>query len=319
VAGGRAGELVNPEISVHPELRSVKAHVLPTSPWVLGAMQAFLRLVNRLHRRRFHRILTRSLIPGTDGHLVPVLIIRPEQPRPPTPALVYFHGGAFVMEGAPAHVENAVRYAREVGCTVIFVDYRLAPRHVFPAGFNDCYAALKWAIANAGTLGIDANRVAIGGDSAGGNLAVSVAQRAAFEDGIALKGLLLLYPAVDLVCDRPSMTLFRDVPPFKGLSAAGVAQLYLGHAPAAPLPRYASPAEGPRRGLPPTYVELPQFDPLHDQGAAYAQALRDDGVEVELNEVAGGIHGFDLMAPRCSLTQQAIARRVHFLSGIFAA
>src|SRR4029077_325136 len=109
-----------------------------------------------------------------------------------------------------------------------------------------------------------------------------------------------------------------DVPPFKGLSASGVAQLYLGRAPSAPLPKYASPIEGPRRGLPPTYVEVPQFDPLHDQGVEYAQALKDDGVEVELNEIVGGIHGFDVVAAKCSLSQLAIARRVHFLSGIFA-
>ncbi len=309
---------LNPEIIVHPELRSVKAHVLPTSYWALSAMQAFLRIVNRLHRRRFKHVLTRTTIASPDGHRAPILIIRPDDPKPSMPALVYFHGGAFVMEGAPAHVENAVRYAREAACTVIFVEYRLAPRHVFPAGYDDCYAALKWTIANAGKLGIDASRIAIGGDSAGGNLAVGVSQRAVFEDGIALKGLLLPYPAVDLVCARPSMMLFRDVPPFKGLSASGIAQVYLGHAPTAPLPKYASPAEGPRRGLPTTYIEVPQFDPLHDQGVEYAQALQGDGVEVELNEIAGGIHGFDVVAAKCSLSQQAMARRVDFLTRIFS-
>ena len=91
---------------IHPELRSVKAHDLSTSRWMLGAMQTFLRLINRLHRRRFKNRMSKTLIGSSDGYQVPTLIIRPEQPSPSLPALVYFHGGAFVMEGAPPHVEN---------------------------------------------------------------------------------------------------------------------------------------------------------------------------------------------------------------------
>jgi len=149
---------MNAQIQIHPELQSVKAHDLPTNRWALAALQTFLRLVNRVHRRRFKRVLSRTLIRSADGHRVPTLIIKPEQPQPLLPALVYFHGGAFVMEGAPPHVDNAVRYAAGADCAVLFVEYRLAPQHVFPAGFNDCHAVLKWTIANAAQLGIDATR-----------------------------------------------------------------------------------------------------------------------------------------------------------------
>ena len=124
---------MNAQIQIHPELQSVKAHDLPTNRWALAALQMFLRLVNRMHRRRFKGVLSRTLIRSSDGHRVPTLIIKPEQPKPLLPALVYFHGGAFVLEGAPAHVDNAVRYAAEADCTVLFVEYRLAPQHVFPA------------------------------------------------------------------------------------------------------------------------------------------------------------------------------------------
>jgi acetyl esterase len=309
---------MNTTTQIHPELRSVKAHLLPTNRWALGAMQMFLRLVNRIHRRRFKRVLSNTRILSTDGHQVPTLVIRPERSPTPMPALVYFHGGAFVMEGAPAHVENAVRYATEANCTVLFVEYRLAPHHVFPAGFDDCYAALKWTIANAAHLGLDTARIAVGGDSAGGNLAAGVAQRALQEDHIVLTGQLLIYPAVDLLCNRPSITLFKDVPPFKNISRVQVAKIYLGTMPSKPLPPYSSPIDGSFSGLPPTYIETPQFDPLHDQGIDYAQMLEAAGVEVELNDIAGAIHGFDIVAPKSTVSHEAMDRRIQFLRRIFS-
>jgi acetyl esterase len=309
---------MNPEIRIHPELQSVKGHALPTNRWALAAMQTLLRWVNRMHRRRYKGVLTRTLIRSSDGYQVPTLIIEPGHIQLPMPALVYFHGGAFVMEGAPPHVDNAVRYAAEANCTVLFVEYRLAPQHVFPAGFNDCYAALLWTLAHASELRIDTARIAVGGDSAGGTLAAGVAQRALQEDRIALRGQLLIYPAVDLLCSRPSMSLFKDVPPFRDASAPRMAKIYLGNAPARPLPRYSSPIDGSLTGLAPTYVEIPQFDPLHDQGIDYARKLMADGVETELNEIPGAIHGFDIVAPKSSVAHEAMNRRIRFLQRIFS-
>jgi acetyl esterase len=112
------------------------------------------------------------------------------------------------MKPAPQHFENALRYDREADCAVIFVEYRLAPKCPFPAGFNDCYATLRWVIANAEKLDVDARRIVVGGDSAGGGLAAGVVQRAWQEDGISLCGQLLIYPCVDLICNRASMAAF---------------------------------------------------------------------------------------------------------------
>ena len=124
----------------------------------------------------------------------------------------------FVMKAAPQHLENAIRYSREAACVVIFVEYRLAPTHVFPAGFDDCHAVLLWTLSNAKALGVDETRIAVGGDSAGGGLAAGVAQRALREDGLSLCAQLLIYPAVDLLCTRPSMNAFANVPPFRRFS-----------------------------------------------------------------------------------------------------
>ena len=306
-------------LNIHPELQSVKAHPLPKNRWLLAALQNLLSAVNAVHRRKFKPFITRTRIPSSDGYPIPALIIRPDKLRSPAPALVYYHGGAFVMKPAPQHLENALSYAREAECVVIFVEYRLAPKYPFPAGFNDCHAALLWAISNAAHLGIDKGRLVVGGDSAGGGLAAGVVQRASREDGISLRGQLLIYPAVDLVCNRPSITAFANVPPFKNASVVAIAETYLGRPIAAGIPRYASPLYGDVSQLPPAYVETPEFDLLHDQGNAYARALADKGVEVDLNEIRGGIHGFDLLAANSSLSKDAMRRRIQFLRRVFAA
>jgi acetyl esterase len=305
-------------LNIHPELQSIKAFKLPMNRWALGAMQNFLSVVNALHRRKFKSFITRVTIPSSEGYAVSALIIRPEKLQSPAPALVYYHGGAFVMKPAPQHFENALRYAREAGCLVIFVEYRLAPQHPFPAGFNDCYAALRWTISTADKLGVDKERLVVGGDSAGGGLAAGVVQRALHEDRVGLRGQLLIYPCVDLICNRPSMAAYANVPPFRELSVMEVAEAYLGHPASKGVPRYASPLYEDVSRLPPAYVETPEFDPLHDQGNAYAQTLKDKGVEVELNEVHGGVHGFDLLAANSKPSTDAMQRRIQFLRRVFA-
>ena len=304
-------------MNIHPELRSIKAHTLPRNRWALAALQSLLSAVNAMHRRKFKSFITRTTIVSSDNDSVPIWVIRPEKLRSPAPALVYYHGGAFVMKPAPQHFENALRYAREAECLVIFVEYRLAPKYPFPAGFNDCHAALRWAISNAEDLGIDKGRLAVGGDSAGGGLAAGVAQRARQEDGISLRGQLLIYPCVDLVCNRPSIAAFANVPPFKGASTVAIAEAYLGRPISAGMPRYASPIYGDVSQLAPAYVETAEFDLLHDQGNAYARALKDKGVEVELIEIKGGVHGFDLLAASSSVSKDAMQRRIQFLRRVF--
>jgi acetyl esterase len=309
---------MNTPLNIHPELRAIQAHTLPKSRWALKALQTLLSAVNTLHRRKFKSFVRRRTLRSSDGQPFPVLIVRPDNLRSPAPALIYYHGGAFVMKPAPQHLENAIRYAREAGCVVVFVEYRLAPHHPFPAGFDDCYAALQWALANAGELGIDTGRIVVGGDSAGGGLAAGVAQRALQEGGIALRGQLLIYPAVDLLCTRPSISAYASVPPFKEASTVAIAETYLGHSVADGMPRYASPIHGDVSGLAPAYVETPEFDLLHDQGHDYAQVLLAKGVDVELNEIQGGVHGFDLLAAKAGVSKATMQRRIDFLKRVFA-
>jgi alpha/beta hydrolase fold len=139
---GAARELMGKNLDIHPDFQSIKGRALTLGRSRLAMMNGILTAVNAIRRRRFRTIISREKITGTDGQRIPLLIVTPEKLHSPSAALVYCHGGAFIMKHAPQHIDNAVRYAREANCRVIFVDYRLAPRYPFPAGFDDCYAAL---------------------------------------------------------------------------------------------------------------------------------------------------------------------------------
>jgi acetyl esterase len=304
---------VDNTLAIHPDFKSVKGRRYPFSRTALAFSATLLTAINALHRRKFKHIVTLTKIPGLDGNTVPVHIIRPEKCAQPAPALLYYPGGAYIYKHAPPHLENAVRYAREAGCCVVFVEYRLAPKHVFPAGFNDCYAALRWTLLNSAKLGIDPQRIAVAGDSAGGSMAAAAAQRARHEDAIELCGQLLIYPCVDAQCQRHSMAAYADVPPFKAHSTHDVWETYLGRSPSSGVPRYAAPIDGNLSDLATAYVDL-----LHDQGLAYAKAMQLQGIDVELNEVKGAIHGFDLLVTQSGVSKAAMESRIRFLRQIFS-
>lgn len=241
----------------------------------------------------------------------------PPEPSTPMPCLLYYHGGGFALTYGGAHLKMCQRYASEAGCTVIFVDYRLMPQHPFPGGADDCYLALEWALANAQRLGIDPSRIAVGGDSAGGALAASVSQMC-FDRGAAkLCAQMLIYPVTDRDCKTPSATEFTDTPIFNSVANRRMWEAYLCNHIADDRLDYASPIHRENfTGLPPAYVETAQFDPLHDEGMAYAERLNGAGIAVELNDTKGTVHGYDA-ATKSALGEDAIARRVAYLKTAF--
>ena len=226
-------------------------------------------------------------------------VYRPSASAAPTPVLLWFHGGGYVI-GKP-EMDDAVcgQYARELGIAVVSVDYRLAPGHPFPAGLEDGYAALIWVRHHADQLGIDRNRIAIGGASAGGGLAASLVQLAHDRGEVDPVFQLLVYPMLD---DRTSCR--TDLADTNHLAwsrkSNGFAwQAYLGTAPGArDMPDCAVPA---RRtdlaGLPPAWVGVGSLDLFHDEDVAYAQRLRASGGACDLLVVPGAFHGFDVFTP----------------------
>ena len=209
----------------------------------------------------------------------------------PKPALIYFHGGGWVL-GGPETIDGPCRrLANASGCVVISVDYRRSPEHRFPAPLDDCFAATRYVAGHAAEFGVDAARIAVGGDSAGGNLAAAVTLLARDKGGPRLAFQLLVYPVTNHAFDTPSYRAFGRG---YGLSEAAM-RWYWGQYVSRPeLGRdpLASPLRADLRGLPPAFILTAEFDPLRDEGEAYAARLRAAGVTAELRRYDGQIHGF---------------------------
>jgi acetyl esterase len=226
-------------------------------------------------------------IPSPAGS-IPARLYRPEGDGP-LPLVVYLHGGGWML-GSIESFDTVVRaLANAAGAIVISVGYRLAPEAPYPAGLDDAICSVRWAAAEAQALGADPQRLAIAGDSAGGNLATVTARRLRGE--VDLRMQALIYPVTDAGCNTAS---YREFGEGHGLTAASMQRfwnLYLDGADG--LQEDTSPLRsGDLAGSPPAFILTAGFDPLRDEAEAYCEALREAGVEAECRRYAGAIHGF---------------------------
>jgi acetyl esterase len=230
-------------------------------------------------------------LPGPAGPLEARLYV-PEGGGADSALLVYFHGGGFVVCDLETH-DNTCRFlARESEARVLSVDYRLAPEHHFPAAIEDAFAAFCFAVEHAPELGADPGRVAVGGDSAGGNLAAGVAGLAALDGGPTPAFQLLFYPWLDLSAKRDSYRLFGEGFYLTEGDLDWYKRHYLLQESDALDPRCSPLLADEREGIAPAYIATSGFDPLRDEGEEYAQQLRAAGVPVALRRHRGVIHGF---------------------------
>jgi acetyl esterase len=204
--------------------------------------------------------------------------------------LVFFHGGGWVIGDLNSHDGVCRSLANKSGHAVLAVDYRLAPEHTFPAAYDDCAEALKWAHSNAVALGIDNTRMAVGGDSAGGNLAAAVA----LAEIVPLKFQMLIYPAVDMTMESPSINENANAP----ILTKSVMTWFVNHYMGGNADRTnwkASPmvaSDDLLKRMPPAIVITAQYDPLRDEGEAYGKRLVENGVSATINRYNGAFHGF---------------------------
>ena len=228
-------------------------------------------------------------IPGPGGWIT-IRMYRPSG-EGPHPAVVFLHGGGFVF----GDLEYCDRWCRaftaRARCLVVSVDYRLAPETRFPGAFDDAYAALTWVASNAAELRVDPTRIAVAGDSAGGNLAAAISLAARDRGGAPVAFQLLLYAITDPQDDSPSMREFADGPVFTRRDIDWCHEQYLRPGDRSD-PRVAILRAPDCRRLPPAFVVTAGCDPLRDQGEAYAQRLREAGVEAVTRRFEGMPHGF---------------------------
>lgn len=228
-------------------------------------------------------------IPGPGGDL-PIRVYRPHDAGDATPCLMFFHGGGWVIGTIDTHDLVCRALTEATNATVVSVGYRLAPEHPFPAAPNDCTAATKWVAEHGAEIGVDGTRIAVCGDSAGGNLAAVAAQDCA--DGPKISAQALVYPAVDCSnTGRDSMTRNGEGYLLTATSMEWFYDHYVTNAESRLDPRL-SPLLGNLAGQPPAIVFTAEFDPLADEGQAYAEALAAAGVEVEYFQFVGQVHTF---------------------------
>lgn len=212
--------------------------------------------------------------------------------EPPFGACLYFHGGGWVLGNIETHDELVRRLVAESGCLFVNVEYSLAPEHKYPAAVEDGYLALRWLTEHAAELGVDPQRIAVGGDSAGGNIAAVLCQLARDRKGPPIACQALIYPITDCDFERTS---YQQNGQGYFLSQREMKWFWKHYVqtPEQMSEAYASPLlAASHAGLPPAYVLTAEFDPLHDEGAAYAEALQRAGVPTTLREFPGMIHGF---------------------------
>lgn len=278
---------VNPQAQVVLDMMAATGFKLVGDP---VAVREMLALTPRPQGEPVASVEDRTI--PANGAQIPVRIYRPESGPAVKPALVWFHGGGWVIGSLDGSDFGCRIMANASGCTVISVDYRLAPEYKFPTAVDDCLAVTKWVAENGPELGVDGARIAVGGDSAGGNLAAVVSQLARDGGGPAIAFQALVYPVTNYDFSTDS---YRDNAEGYLLERDSM-EWFWGHylrSEADGASTKASPLRHTNlAGLPPAIVLTAEFDPLRDEGEAYAERMRAAGVPVEARRYDGQIHGF---------------------------
>lgn len=304
-----------------PELAKV-ARWLPTLP----STPSTVRVLQWLSRQAPAQPLPKGVsldvmeIARDGAPSVRALRVRRTAQRGQRPALLWMHGGGYIVGHPKQDAPVLARFALELEITVIAVRYRLAPQWPFPAALEDCYAALRWMRREAAALGVDRDRIAVGGMSAGGGLAASLAQMAKDRGEVDLRLQLLSYPMID---DRTALRTGLDESHYRLWRAQNnrfAWRAYLSVEPGATqLPPYAAAA---RRedlsGLPPAWMGVPTLDLFYDEDIAYAHRLSASGVETELHVAEGAFHGFDVVSPRAAVSERFRVSQINALARAFA-
>lgn len=235
--------------------------------------------------------VTREMVKSYDGGEFELLVYEPYSIEGKAPCLVYIHGGGFIFGAGEYNYNLCKKYCLDMQCKAVFINYRLAPKHPHPTPVEDCYVGLRFAFENAEKYGFD--KIGVGGESAGGALSAAVCLMARDRGTDAPAFQLLVYPATDMTMDTDSNRRFTDTPVWNSDLSKMMWPAYVPDRERDDI-SYASPMLAKDFGnLPPAYVEVAEFDCLRDEALNYANAMRNAGVEVEVVDTKGTMHGFD--------------------------
>lgn len=301
---------------IHPDFKRWQRLHPPLNRALLPLFQGLLRLLLIAERGSYGLSVTKFKIPVDEKKSVKAILYSPKTVDKKAPCLVYYHGGGFVFPAAPYHFKLVRKYALKANCKALIIDYRLAPKHPFPTAPKDCFNAYCWVVQNADKLSIDAERVAVGGDSAGGELATVVCLMAKEQEKTLPCAQLLIYPVTARGLNSDSMKKYFDTPMCNSRDIQWYDRLYVQDSTADRL-EYSSPIHAPSlQGLPMAYIETAEFDCLHDEAILYAERLKKSGVETELFNTKGTMHGFDIVLSS-PIVKECINKRIAFLRRAF--
>jgi acetyl esterase/lipase len=290
----------------HPDLRVI-AHLLPGGAFNRRTLPV-IRALTRLQARRSPKDVDLARLPSG----ISVRLHRPPHPDSAGGALLWIHGGGYVIGSAAQDDRRCRRFADRLGVPVAAVDYRLAPKHPYPAALEDCYEALAWLTR---LPGVDPTRVAIGGASAGGGLTAALALLARDRGELAPVFQLMVYPMVDdRSCDRPRVRNRRYRMWNPNTNRLGWTAYLNGADPQVAVPSRHDNLDG----LPPAWIGVGTLDPLHDENVEYARRLKDAGVACDLDIVTGAFHGFDIVAPAAGVSRAFFDRQCEALRNAFS-
>jgi acetyl esterase/lipase len=290
----------------HPDLRVI-AHLLPGGAFNRRTLPV-IRALTRLQARRSPKDVELAGLPSG----ISVRLHRPPHPDSAGGALLWIHGGGYVIGSAAQDDRLCRRFADRLGVPVAAVDYRLAPKHPYPAALEDCYEALAWLTR---LPGIDPTRVAIGGASAGGGLTAALALLARDRGELAPLLQLMVYPMVDdRSCDRPGVRNRRYRMWNPNTNRLGWTAYLNGADPQVAVPSRHDDLSG----LPPAWIGVGTLDPLHEENVEYARRLKDAGVACDLDIVTGAFHGFDIVAPAAGVSRAFFDRQCEALRKAFS-
>ncbi len=297
------------------ELKSISAY----SGSVVGRLYPMLNAAYRMQKCRSDDSVNvkEYKIEGFGGKNIQALVIEPKEYREKLPCIMFFHGGGFLMSASSAHYQIAKWYAKRANCKVVMPDYRLMPKYRYPVAIEDCYNSYLWVKENADRLDIDKDRIIVTGDSAGGNIAAALVVMLKDRDRSLPRGAMLIYPVLDKRMETGSMERFTDTPIWDSRCSKMFWDMYLENTDEEEK-RYASISEIDKLDyFPETFIEVAEFDCLHDEGVEFSKRLKAQNVSVQLYEVERACHGYESVF-NSLIVKNCMDRRIEWIGKIFA-